>query len=113
MYDPTGMTAPVGNSQLTTDTVCISQSKGTKMGTGLSIEASEEDVVLGVLFGASIGFSADFEYTVTTTDSTEISGTLPGINSSDSVFQFGIAGYNYKDTAIQTNPFFVVTYWVQ
>ena len=113
MYDHSGMAAPSGSSQLSTDSVTSGQSNTTTVGSSLSIEASTENVVMGVLFGASVGFDADFDYSVTTSSSTEISGTVPSINSSDKSFQFGIAGYDCTNTATQPNPFIVVTYWVR
>jgi hypothetical protein len=113
LIDATGQTSPVGGTSYETSTVSVAKSKGTKLGAGLSFTASVQNVTLGCLFGAEAGFSDDFEYSVTSTDSTEISGSVPGINASDKTFQFGIAGYNLTDTSLQSSPFMVVTYWVQ
>jgi hypothetical protein len=112
MYDPTGIPSPVGDGQYSTDTVSVSDGKSTTVGGGVSVEASVEITVLGALFGVEAGFSDDFSYTVTTTRTTEISGSVPGILSG-SGFTFGVAGYNVADTKIQPAPFMVVTYWVE
>jgi hypothetical protein len=113
LIDPTGMTSPVGTGAYATSTVSLSQSKGTQLGAGLSYTASIQTVTAGVLFGAEVGFSDDFEYSVSTSKQTEISGSVPGINSTDKAFQFGIAGYNLTVPNLQSSPFMVVTYWVK
>jgi hypothetical protein len=81
------------------------------VGGGVSVDASVEFTVLGALFGVDMGFSDEFSYTVKTTTSTELSGSVPGTLSGSS-FTFGIAGYNLTDTSFQKAPFMVVTYWV-
>jgi hypothetical protein len=113
LIDTVGDTSPVGASTVRASTVSVSKGSGTILGGGISISASVEEVVLGCLFGAEIGFSSEFEYTVTTSDSTEISGSVPGINAEDSPFTFGIAGYKLQDATVQSTPFMVVNYWVE
>jgi hypothetical protein len=112
IYDPTGMTSPVGDGQYNTDTVSVSNSKSKTVGGGVSVDASVEFTVLGALFGVEAGFSDEFSYTVKTTASTELSGSVPGTLESKP-FKFGIAGFNVADTKVQKAPFMVVTYWVQ
>ena len=112
MYDDGGVGVPVGASAYDTSTVCYTKSKGSRVGAGVSVTQSAEAVILGVVFGESLGFDTSFEYTVKTAESTEISGSAPGINITDSPFLFGIAGYKVADASVQPNPFLVVTYWV-
>lgn len=113
MYDPTGMTAPYGPGNTNTDSITSESSNSTTFAGGLKVEASSDNSVAFVVFGASVGLSTDYSSNTTISSSTQISGTVSSIMSSDSPFQYGIAGYNYTNTAIQPSPFMVVTYWVQ
>lgn len=112
MYDDEGMTSPSDGNGIETSSVSSTNVNSKRVGTGASIVLSREAVVLGVVFGQELGFDTSFDYTVKTSTSTEISGSVPGINDSDSPFWFGIAGYKLTDTSVQPNPFLVVTYWV-
>ncbi len=111
IYDVTGTTSPSGDGLFNSSVVSVSSSNSTTVGGGLSVTASVQVTVLGCLFGAEAGFSDDFEYSVTTTESTEISGVVPGSGEA-TPFGFGIAGYNLTIPSLQAAPFMVVTYWV-
>jgi hypothetical protein len=113
MYDATGVSASSGDGQLTTDTIEYQKGATDSFGSSISIEAESENVVAGVLFGASMGLSVDFELSISTSSSTEVEGAVPAVLPTDKGFTFGVGLYSIKNTSIQPGPFLVATYWVQ
>ncbi|MBN2223037.1 MAG: hypothetical protein JW765_00020, partial [Deltaproteobacteria bacterium] len=113
LIDVEGINSPSGDNQVAESIVCITDSKGTSYGGGLSFTVSVEEVAFGALFGAEMGFSDEFTYTVQTSESTELSGAVPGSSLAENqVFKFGILGYQKTEPSLQATPFMVVSYWV-
>lgn len=113
MYDGSGVSVSIGDGQLTTDKIEYTSTATTNFGTSIDIEAESENVVAGVLFGATMGLSLNFELTIGTSSSTEVEGVVPAALSTDAGFTFGVGLYSIKNTSIQPSPFLVATYWVQ
>jgi hypothetical protein len=113
MYDPTGVSSPVGSGQLATSSISYTDGKAITFGSHLSVSADVEAVTAGVLWGASLGVSVDTDFSLGCSDNTTVEGTVPSITTSDKPFKFGVGLIEKEDKAIQAAPFLIATYWVQ
>lgn len=113
MYDASGSSVAVGNGQLTSSSISYTDSKAAIFGTQVSITAESEEVIAGILWGASMGIDINTEFSLGLDTTTEVAGTVPAAMPSERVFRYGIGLITKTDTSIQPGPFAVVTYWVQ
>jgi len=107
MFQPSGLGAvQVELSQ--------SDSKGTTLGGGFSIEQEYQVIAATALFGVQFGFSYDYAYTVSTTNETIVGATMPYLPASapsSLSYQSGIAAYT-ADLTGQSGKIWVVNFWV-